>query len=387
MRSLCRSLLASVGMQANPHVQTRRFGLRLVSQARALLFVSALAAAALAVPTRSFAQAPTFNAFVATPKGGEPWFQPNSAAVGDFNHDGKLDALVADGGPNLRLMLGNGDGTFTEHDVSTPLADFGVGVFNRFRPTNPGRTVAADVNGDGLLDAVTVSNGGNWAVTVLINTGNDVNGVPQFTGTNYNTFLTQIRSIATGNLNGDGKPDLVVGTGGGTVMVMMNNGDGTFHASTFFGPNNLNPFLPFHTGRNYYGILPSAGGPSTGGSAIADVNGDGKADYIVASNQSLSTNIFFGNGDGTFRALSWADQPGALNADGTPKAQVVITGAGVGLAVVDVNHDGKPDLLEADGTQLQVFLNSGDGKFSAPADPVCLRRHLHIRAVHRRHQR
>src|SRR4051812_13099756 len=129
-----------------------------------------LVVATLAAPARSFAQAPTFNAEVLTSTNSSFNF-PGFAAAGDFNGDGKLDAFVTDGSQSLRLMLGNGDGTFTENDVSAP-------------GTNPGPIRAVDVNGDGLLDAVTVSNGGNAAVTVLLNTGN-VSGVPQFTVTNY----------------------------------------------------------------------------------------------------------------------------------------------------------------------------------------------------------
>jgi len=286
-----------------------------------LLAVAALAA--LVVPARSLAQAPTFNALVTTYTNSSYNF-PAHAAVGDFNGDGKLDALVSDGSTSLRLMLGNGDGTFTEHDVSVP-------------GTNPGPIRATDLNGDGKLDAVTVSNGGNSAVTVLLNTGNDGNGVPQFTVANY-TLLLGVRSVTIGDLNGDGKPDLVVGNCCGSVAVMLNTGGGTFNAPPGF-----------------YSLQPGAGGPSVGPGAIVDVNGDGKADYVVASNQNHATNVFFGNGDGTLQA------------------PVVIPSYGLFLAVVDVNHDGKPDLVEADpgsgdpsSGKLMVFLNSGDGKFSAP---------------------
>ena len=287
------------------------------------LAVIGLGVAALAVPARSFAQAPSFNAIVTTYTNSSFNF-PQFAGVGDFNGNGKLDALVSDGSDSLRLMLGNGDGTFTEHDVSVP-------------GTNPGPVKVADLNGDGLLDAVTVSNGGNFAVTVLLNTGNDGNNVPQFTVTNYSAATTGIRSVTIGDLNGDGHPDLVVGNCCGTVVVFLNNGHGTFTRGLITG------------------LLPGLGAPSVGPGAIVDVNGDHKADYVVASNQNHATNVFFGNGDGTLQS------------------PVVIPSYGLFLAVADVNHDGKPDLIEADpgssdpsSGMLMVFLNSGDGKFSAP---------------------
>lgn len=288
--------------------------------------VIALTVAALAVSARSFAQAPTFNAEVTTYTNSS-FNRASFAAVGDLNGDGKLDAVVTDGWDSLRLMLGNGDGTFSEHDVSVP-------------NTNPGTIKIADLNGDGLLDAVFVSNGASapYGVTVLLNTGlNDANGVPQFNVTNYSAGIVGVRSVAIGDLNGDGQPDLVVGNCCASVVVLLNTGGGTFAV------------------KQGTSLSPSNGGPSVGQSAIVDVNGDGKADYIVSSNQSGATNVFFGNGDGSLQA------------------PVIVPSLGLALAVVDVNHDGKPDLVEADpgssapsSGKLMVFLNSGDGKFSAP---------------------
>jgi hypothetical protein len=283
-----------------------------------------LVVAALAVPMPSFAQAPTFDAFVSTPKGGEPWFHPGNAAVGDFNGDGKLDALVTDGSYNgvVRLLLGNGDGTFTERDVSVPAT-----------PTNPtpGMIKAADLNGDGRLDAVFVSPQGNLAPTVLLNTGN-VGGVPQFTVTTYTPVYSGLRSVTVGDLNGDGKPDFIVGNAYGNLYVYLNNGDGTFTAGQ---ATNLEPNV----------------GGSTGAGVIADLNGDGKPDYLVSSNQSSATNIFYGNGDGTL-------QP-----------PLVYPGNGLFPAVGDLNGDGKPDFAEVDYNtgMLIVYLNNGNGTFSGPA--------------------
>ena len=310
-------------MNTRKVIQTNWLGQRLALPARALLVVTALIA--LAVPTQSFAQAPTFNTFIATPKGGEPWFHPGFAAVGDYNGDGKLDAIVTDGSYNgvVRLLLGNGDGTFTEHDVSVPST-----------PTNPtpGVIKAADLNGDGRLDAVFVSGQGNLAPTVMINTGNDANGVPQFSVTTYAPFSSGIRSLTVGDLNGDGRPDFIVGNAYGSLQVYLNNGNGTF------------------TAGQATNLMPNVGG-STGPGVIADLNGDGKADYVVTSNQAGAIDVFFGNGDGTLQA------------------PVVMPSSTTSLAVADVNGDGKLDLLAvANGApnQLLVYLNTGGGSFGAP---------------------
>jgi hypothetical protein len=270
--------------------------------------------AALVAPAHSFAQAPTFNALVKTSTPSSFNF-PGSAGVGDFNADGKLDALITDGSADLRVLIGNGNGTFQYMSINLP-------------GTNPGAITTGDLNGDGKLDAVTVSNGGNFAVTVMLNASNP-GGAPQFNVTNYFTGSNQNRSIAIGDLNGDGWPDLVAGNAFGTSYIFTNNGNGTF------------------VKVGSMGLVPGAGGPSVGRSFIVDVNGDTKADYVVSSPQNGGSNVYFGNGDGTFT------QP------------VFISSSAQYLAVVDVNGDHRPDLLQAHPAgDLLVYLNSGDGKFS-----------------------
>ena len=281
--------------------------------------VMMLLLALLAIPRAARAQTPTFSPelqhIIQVNYG---TFQPFSAAVGDFNGDKQVDALVTDGGPNVHLLLGNGDGTFTEQQIYIP------------GNPNPGAIQAADLNGDGKLDAVFGSNGGNEAVTVLLNTGNDANGVPQFTVTTYATGLPGIRSVTVGDLNGDGHPDLIVGDCCGTFRVLLNNGDGTF------------------TLGQTYGIMPNNGGPSVGQGVIADLNGDGKADYIVVSAQADATDIFYGNGDGTFQN------------------PVVLPGQAYSVAVADLNGDGRPDIILGMAGNVAVYLNQGGGTFSAP---------------------
>lgn len=295
---------------------------RVAFRARTLLAVSVLAA--LAVTSGSLAQTPTFSPLVTTSTGNPNYEHPNLAGVGDFNGDGKSDALLSTGSENLRLMLGNGNGTFTQLYVSTP------GAGNQYAVR------VADLNGDGRLDAITASNQGNLAAAVLINTGNDLNDVPQFTVTNYVNpgFGTSgLRSLTIGDLNG-GKPDFIVGNAHGALRVWLNNGDGTF------------------TGGQYYSIQPSAGSPSTGPGVIVDLNGDGKGDFLESSGQASATNIFFGNGDGTLQAPVVIQLPGRSPGP---------------IAAADLNNDGKPDFVEAvsDGS-LAVFLNPGNGTFGAP---------------------
>jgi uncharacterized protein (TIGR03437 family) len=133
-------------------------------------------------------------------------------------------------------------------------------------------------------------------------------------------------SIVTGDLNGDGKPDLVVtfsdslDAGGRQFLVLMGRGDGTF------------------ANRNIVEL-----GQSSLLVAAVDVNGDNKADLIITTPFKGDSFVLPGNGDGTFQAAR-------------------MIGAGV-LRVADFNDDGKPDLLCAG---LVVRLGNGDGTFGNP---------------------
>lgn len=275
------------------------------------------ALAAIALPERASAQAPTFNT-VQTTYTNSSYNYPNGSTAGDFNGDGKQDVLVTDNGA-IRMMLGNGDGTFTEHDLSV---------------TWGGKVAAADLNGDGRLDAVVVRPQGSLDPVVLLNTGNDANGVPQFTVTDYTPMYGGIRSVTVGDVDGNGSPDFIVGNAYGTLQVYLNNGSGVF------------------TPGQSYTLTPGQGGPAVGPGVIADFNGDGKADYLVTSNQNHAANLLLGNGDGTFQA---------------PVA-VANTADAVSVAVADLNGDGKPDFVvgNTDGT-VGVFINAGGGAFDTPA--------------------
>ncbi len=93
-------------------------------------------------------------------------------------------------------------------------------------------------------------------------------------------------SVATADVNHDGKVDLVVANANGdSVSVLLGNGDGTFH-----------PEVEYSAGSSPHAV------------AISDVNGDGKADLVVADQTSNVVSVLLGNGDGTFRprlTLRW----------------------------------------------------------------------------------
>jgi hypothetical protein len=205
----------------------------------------------------------------------------------------------------------------------------------------------ADVNGDGKPDIV-VANGnegnGDGSVGVLLGNGNGTfkRVVTYDSGAAFSDF------VVIADMNGDGKPDIVVAnTGGGangdgSVGVLLGNGDGTFQPAVTY----------------------DSGGQGPDSVAVADVNLDGKPDILVA-NGCFGINctsgpwvgVLLGNGDGTFQPAVTYDNGGLI-----PKA----------VAIADVNGDGKPDMLVAntypsslDPKAVGVRLGNGDGTFQS----------------------
>ena len=191
---------------------------------------------------------------------------------------------------------------------------------------HPRAIVAADVNGDGIQDLV-VTNFGGHSVGVLLGNGNGT-FQPQRTFA-VGTFQSYPASVAVADVNGDGKPDLIVANDSfnGSVSVLLGNGNGTF------APQQVIP-----AGVNPYSV------------AVADLNGDGKRDIVVANNgDGSSVSVLLGNGNGTFQPRL------SFQVDPYPRS----------VAIADVNGDGKPDIITANylSNDLSVLLGNGNGTF------------------------
>src|SRR6266699_2151245 len=288
---------------------------------RLSLLVAATSSLLLAFPNRTLAQTPLFNPQTEYVAGSQQG--PSNIVVGDFNGDGKPDLAVANFGDwNVYVLLGNGDGTF---QVARSVYFNGGGA--RFWYIAEG-----DFNGDGKLD-LAVTDYSNNNVSVLLGNGDGTFQAPR-------TFPVGIHpaQVAVGDFNGDGKPDLVASNvDSNTISVLLGNGDGTFQAAQSL-PVGLNPW--------YF--------------ALGDFNSDGILDLAVADygcsqechpSPSNTVLVLLGNGDGTFR----------------PAPNLTVGNGPAGVAVADLNGDGKPDLVVAnfDDNTLSVLLGNGDGTFQA----------------------
>jgi len=252
---------------------------------------------------------------------------PGAIAVGDFNGDGIPDLAVApvlDEG-NSEVLLGNGDGTFS-------IANGSLGIGSGVATSNS--IAAADFNGDGKLDIVEAcaSLGDQPCNLLLIQSGNGDGTFIEFSSVPLSFLGSQ--SMAVGDFNGDGQPDVAV---------------------TNSGTNGVNVFLNNGGGLSAVSAIPATGtGPTS--IAAADFNGDGKLDLAVANYGSNNVTILLGNGDGTFTAA-------ASPATGTAPNSV---------AVADFNGDGVPDLAVANAgsSNVTILLGNGDGTFTAAAGPA-----------------
>jgi hypothetical protein len=199
----------------------------------------------------------TFQAAATYDVGGNAF----SVAVGNFNlkNNGYPDLVVANfGTTTLSVLLGNGDGTF---QAAVP---YEVG-------SNPVFVRVADFNGDGYPD-LAVTNISSGTVSVLLGNGD---GTFQAQAT-YDVG-TEPYWVAVGDFNGDGKPDLAVANyGDGDVSVLLGNGDGTFQAQA--------PPSPFGSGASPDSI--AVGDFNGDGKPDLAVANEGNSDVSILLNTS-----------------------------------------------------------------------------------------------------
>ncbi len=367
----------------------------------------------------------------ALPVAYDPGPGSTSVAIADLSGDGKLDLVVANfcktydqygncsgnGEGGVAVLLGNGDGTFQ------PAVTYSTGAYGA------NSVAVADMNGDGILDLVVANWCGtqdqygcryqSGAVSVLFGNGD---GTFQ-TALVYGSGGLDAYSVAIGDLNGDRKPDLVVtnsyyggGDYNGSVGVLLGNGDGTFQPAVSYGSGGqlaasvaigdvnvdgipdlvvadyggvlgkyagaASVLLGNGDGTFQPGVLYDSGGVAPVSVALGDLRGNGIRDVVIANRWSDNegkvlrgeVSVLLGNGDGTFQSAASYLTYGV----GYPSSPGI--GAGINsLVIADLNGDGIPDLAVVEWCQnlyyytdcvgnkeVNVFLGKGDGTFQAP---------------------
>jgi uncharacterized repeat protein (TIGR01451 family) len=245
------------------------------------------------------------------------WNGPRGLTTGDFNGDGKMDLAVA------------ATANQSAPGAVSILLGNGDGSFqpavNYFVGSGTYDVAVGDLNGDGKPDlVVTLFAPGLNSIAVLLGSGDGTFQSP----VSYSAGAGPI-TVKVADLNQDGNADVVVADVASGVSVLLGNGNGTLQAA-----------------------VPYATGAATECATVGDFNGDGKPDIAAVNASSNTVSVLIGKGDGTFLPAVNYGLPGSPNF----------------VAAGDLNGDGALDLaVTIFGGQVQLLMGRGDGTFQSPA--------------------
>ncbi len=187
-------------------------------------------------------------------------------------------------------------------------------------------TLVGDMNGDGWPDIVTTSQDAGNA-SVILNQGNGTFGAPSFFATSPNRYDSP-GFAALVDLNQDGRLDLVTSNHNGDLSVLLGHGDGTLEPP----------------------ITPATGSQFTGGLTIADFNGDGRLDAARYEYMANQVSVVLGTGNGGFGPPT-SFPSGVVNP--------------TSVASADFDGDGDVDLavLSSGTASVAILRGAGDGSF------------------------
>lgn len=332
-----------------------------------------------------------------------------AVVTADVNGDGKLDVVASSAFTDSEIIAGIGayGGYFVSILTGDGSGNLDPAALYRVGP-DAYSFVVSDLSGTGRPDIVTISETESTS-SLLANDGSGGFGHPAgetigFLGGVSNAPVPS-GTPQTVDVNGDGKPDVVViefglnATLPSQISVLLNDGTGQFTAPIrspiTVGPNVPYPLFvvgDFRSAKaadlvylsqytsNHVVFFPGNGDGTFGSGAplstlpnpyqivSGDFNGDGKLDfalfgYIANSYSTTELDVFLGNGDGSFRQLP--SQTFSATTDALVQQ----------LIVGDFNHDGKLDLLigynknsgwVSSGDDLDLALGNGDGRSRRP---------------------
>jgi VCBS repeat protein/HYR domain-containing protein len=307
---------------------------------------------------------------------------PSAVAVGDLDGNGFEDEVVVDAATNtLHVFL----------FVDTPVP--GIAFSHVYATGNqPSSVKIGDLNADGIGDLV-VANAGDGTISVRVGVDHGAGSVPRFdwpASIDYETGYTPASrplSVAIGDLDGDGDPDLAVANfgetiptvDGGSVSVLRNdggsfvnrtdlvgeqstsvaigdlNGDGDLDLAVTSTNTSTNAGPHVSVWLQQGGVLvdtfdDQAVGASPGGLTVADLNDDGKLDLLTANENANTVSVLL-NGNAPPANL-WRRQD--VDTGARPRS----------ITVTDLNGDGVVDLATANGSgSISVLTGIGNGSF------------------------
>ena len=259
---------------------------------------------------------------------------PYTVAIGDIDGDGKPDLVEVDYNDNKVSVRRN-----ISVSGTVDAGSFAAGV-SFATGANPYAVTIGDADGDGKPDLV-VTNHIAGTISVLRNTSTP----GAITASSFQSKVDFLISPAAypfhstlGDIDGDGKPELVVANYGlNTISVLRNTtSTGLITAASFAAP------VSFSTGSNPRYVL------------VNDLDGDGKADVAVANEQH-------GTASGTISLMRNTAVAGSIAASSLSGRTDYQTGGNpVTIAAGDLNSDGKPDLVTCNevGATLTLFQNT-----------------------------